>query len=99
MAELGVDLSNGRWRASATGELYETSESFVGHAKVWGQSGEIPLGCLPKDRAWGQGPHRSRNGGGQVLPNLLPLPAKSSPKQDEPRANKVNYVIEIQGTA
>jgi hypothetical protein len=48
MAELGVDLSNGRWRVSATGELYEMSESFVGQAKVWGQSGEIPLGCLPK---------------------------------------------------
>ena len=95
MAELGVDLSNGRWRASATGELYETSESFVGHAKVWGQSGEIPLGCLPKDRALGKRSNRGRNGGGELLPNLLPLPTKSILKQDEPRANKVNYVIEI----
>jgi hypothetical protein len=95
MAELGVDLSNGRWRASATGELYETSESFVGHAKVWGQSGEIPLGCLPKERALGKRPNRGRNGGGQLLPNLLPLPAETSPKQDEPRTDKIKYVTEI----
>jgi hypothetical protein len=37
--------------------------------------------------------------GGEVLPNVLPLPRKSSPKQDEPRANKIEYVVERQGTA
>ena len=36
-----------------------------------------------------------RKDGWGLLPNLLPLPAKSSPKQDESRANNVDYVIEI----
>jgi len=36
--------------------------------------------------------------GGEVLPSVLPLPRKSSPKQDEPMANKIEYVVEIQGT-
>jgi hypothetical protein len=35
---------------------------------------------------------------GDVLPNVLPLPRKSSPKQDEPRATRMGYVIEIEGT-
>src|ERR1019366_6158499 len=39
-----------------------------------------------------------RTVGGELLPNVLPLPRKSSPKQDEPRANKIEYVIEIEGT-
>jgi hypothetical protein len=33
-----------------------------------------------------------------VLPNLLPLPGKSNPKQDEPGAIRMGYVIEIEGT-
>jgi hypothetical protein len=41
---------------------------------------------------------RRGNGGGQVLPNLLPLPRKSSPKQNEPRAIRMGYVVEIEGT-
>src|SRR5260370_14218695 len=39
-----------------------------------------------------------RTVGGEVLPNVLPLPRKSSPKQDEPRAIRMSYVIEIEGT-
>ena len=35
-----------------------------------------------------------RTVGGEVLPNVLPLPRKSSPKQDEPRAIRMSYVIE-----
>ena len=65
--------------------------------ETWSNNMEPWVGC-PKIEH-GPGPDRGRNGGGQVLPNLLPLPAKSILKQDEPRANKVNYVIEIQGTA
>ena len=30
-----------------------------------------------------------------LLPNLLPLPRKGSLKQDEPRPNRMDYVIEI----
>jgi hypothetical protein len=33
--------------------------------------------------------------GGAVLPNVLPLPRKSSQKQDEPRAIRMGYVTEI----
>jgi hypothetical protein len=33
-----------------------------------------------------------------LLPNLLPLPTKTRAKRHEPRANKTNYVIEIEGT-
>jgi hypothetical protein len=36
--------------------------------------------------------------GGEVLPNVLPLARKSSPKQDEPRAISMSYIIEIEGT-
>ena len=39
------------------------------------------LGCVPKERALGKRPNRGRNGGGQLLPNLLPLPTKSILKQ------------------
>jgi hypothetical protein len=38
---------------------------------------------------------RSKDSGGDVLPNVLPLARKSSPKQREPRGNKVDYAIEI----
>jgi hypothetical protein len=34
----------------------------------------------------------------RVLPNVLPLPRKSSAKQDEPRAISMGYVVEIEGT-
>jgi hypothetical protein len=57
------------------------------------------LGHNPKEGPGRRGPNRSGDRGGEVLPNVLPLPRKSSPKQDEPRANKMDYVIEIQGTA
>ena len=36
---------------------------------------------------------------GPVLPNLLPLLRKTSPKQDERRAIKIDYLVEVQGTA
>jgi hypothetical protein len=39
-----------------------------------------------------------RTVGGEVLPNVLPFPRKSSPKQDEPRAIRMRYVIELEGT-
>jgi hypothetical protein len=39
-----------------------------------------------------------RTVGGDVLPNVLPLPRKSSQKQDEPMAIRIGYVIEIEGT-
>ena len=39
-----------------------------------------------------------RTVGGEVLPNVLPLPRKSGPKQDEPRAIRMSYVIEIEET-
>jgi hypothetical protein len=55
------------------------------------------FGRKPKERARTKGTEPRR--GGEVLPNVLPLPRKSSLKQDEPRPNKMDYVIEIQGTA
>ena len=33
-----------------------------------------------------------------LLPNVLPLPTKNNPKQDESRAIRVIYVIETKGT-
>ena len=52
----------------------------------------------PKNAPGRRGQYRSADSGGEVLPNVLPLPRKSSPKQDEPRAIRMSYVIEIQGT-
>ena len=57
------------------------------------------LGGKPKERARRRGLNRSEDSGGDVLPNVLPLPRKSSQKQDEPRAITMGYVIEIEGTA
>jgi hypothetical protein len=60
----------------------------------------MPFGfAIQRTSPEGGGQNRSKDNGGEVLPNVLPLPRKSSPKQDEPRANKMDYVIEIQGTA
>ena len=42
--------------------------------------------------------NRTEDGGREVLPNALPLPRKSRSKQDEPRAIRIGYVIEIEGT-
>jgi hypothetical protein len=42
--------------------------------------------------------NRSEDEGAEVLPNVLPLPRKSRPKQDESRAIRMGYVIEIEGT-
>ena len=35
---------------------------------------------------------------GEVLPNVIPLPRKNSPKQDETGPIRMDYVIEIEGT-
>ena len=56
------------------------------------------LGCNPKERARTKGTESQEEGRRRVLPNVLPLPRKSSPKQDEPRAIRMGYVIEIEGT-
>jgi hypothetical protein len=55
--------------------------------------------CLraPKERQ--PAPPKRKTETLSLLPNLLPLPTKTSPKQDEPRANKESYVIEIYETA
>ena len=52
----------------------------------------------PKNGPGRRGLSRGEDGGGEVLPNLLPLPRKSSQKQDEPRAIRMSYVIEREGT-
>jgi hypothetical protein len=56
------------------------------------------LGCQPKARAF-PGRKFGQDYPQPVLPNVLPLPAKNSTKQEGSRANNVGYVIEIQGTA
>lgn len=56
-------------------------------------AGAYPKTKQRKAEGW---PGAGRN---QVLPNLLPLPRRSSPKQGEPRANEMDHLIEIQGTA
>jgi len=56
------------------------------------------LGWLPKDRALGRG--RIAAGTWRTVATKLATTSyKKHPETDEPRANKVNYVIEIQGTA
>jgi hypothetical protein len=57
------------------------------------------LGSLPKERPTDKGAESPGGRCGEVLPNVLPLPRKSSPKQDEPRAIRTSYIIEIEGTA
>jgi hypothetical protein len=54
------------------------------------------LGHKPKERARTKGTESQRGQWGRA--NLLPLPRKSSEKQDETRAIRMGYVIEIEGT-
>jgi hypothetical protein len=59
----------------------------------------LALGCLDWSNDWQgrEGIPRRRFVEG-LLPNVLPLPRKSIPKQDEPTAIMMGYVIEIEGT-
>ena len=52
----------------------------------------------PENSPGRRGLNRIEDSGREVLPNVLPLPRKSSPKQDEPRAIRMGYVVEIEGT-
>jgi len=56
---------------------------------LWAVQGNLSLGAVLNRRG---------DGVGKVLPNLLPLPEESSPKQHEPRANEKECPTEIQGT-
>ena len=59
------------------------------------RSGAI-LGAAPQDRiAAVEYLQPQENVVEVLLPNLLPLPARISPKQEESRANKVGHVVEI----
>ncbi len=62
------------------------------------QAGVVPCSAGPLGRA-SQNTTLSRreNRAGKVLPSLLPLLRKSSPKQHEPRASNTEYRTEIQG--
>jgi hypothetical protein len=61
----------------------------VGHVLDLGQAARHGKNILPYERSG------RTDSAYAVLPNALPLPAKGSPTQDEPRANKMAYVIEI----
>jgi hypothetical protein len=87
---IGVNLGS-RCSARANDEDRYENGHFSRGSLVWLETQK--LGHRAK------GLELPKNGGRPVLPNVLPLPRKSSPKQDEPRATRVSYVIEIQGTA
>jgi hypothetical protein len=84
-------------QASAVPEPSEGNWKVVAHfAQRYScdESGRRLLGSLPKERA-GESPRAQRR---TLLPNVLPLPRKSSQKQDQPMAIRMSYVIEIEGT-
>ena len=62
--------------------------------KCW--ESRVSSGLTDQRSSSGEGGRFARETGyGDVLPNVLPLPRKSSPKQDELWTNKMDYVTEI----